>query len=652
MAIKFPRGRKALALFLLVLLFCLVVLAGRIAWIQFVDGPKLKEKVRLQLKDSQVLLSSRGTISDRNGRELAISSMTKSLYVNPGGLNKDPDTLAAQLAPILGMSAESIKERLAAQGSFVWLKRTLEPEVLDKVNALISSENIKGLEFVEESKRYYPCERLAAQVIGFVGTDDIGLAGIERTLDKEIKSGKVRQPLETDSRGIPIFKSILTFNPPKQGKNVFLTIDTNIQFIVEQRLDKVMTETKAKGATIIIMNPRTGEVLAMASRPTFDPNSFYNFSSNEWKNRAVSILYEPGSTFKTIVAAAGLQEKKVRQDEILEDKGYVEVSGRRIKNWSGESYGKVSFLKVLEDSINTGFVEVGMRLGADLLNQYARAFGFGQATGIELPGEENGLLFEANDMRDSDIATMAIGQSIAVTPLQLLTAVSAIANDGALLKPHIIKEIYNADGSVASAAGTEKIRQVIDPDKARELAGMMAKEVSEGGGKKASVKGYNFAGKTGTAEKLNENGVGYAAGQYIASFVGFGPVENPQVAMLVVIDNPSGVYYGGQIAAPVFSDVMSEIMRYLEVRPIGGAQSVVPIYANPAKTVAASIAPPSGKAIVPDLTGYSMREAGTVLANAGLGFIPQGSGVGVRQSVPPNTIVNLRTEVTVEFAPK
>ncbi|MBP2652098.1 MAG: spoVD 2 [Firmicutes bacterium] len=654
MAMKIPRGRKPIALLLVMLLGALVVLTARVAWIQFVNGSKLSEKVRNQLQESQVLLSSRGTICDRNGRGLAISNLTKSLYVNPGILNKDPDTLANELSAILGMQASEIKERLMVPGGFVWIKRTLEPEIYDKVKNLIDEEGIKGLDFIEESKRYYPSDRLASQVIGFVGTDDVGLAGVEMTLDKQIKSAEVRQPIDTDSYGIPIFKSILTFNPFKQGKNVNLTIDSTIQFIVEQRLDKVMNDTKARAATIIMMNPHTGEILAMASRPTYDPNYFYRANSAAWNNRAISVVYEPGSTFKTIVAAAALEEKKVRPDELLVDKGYIEVSGRRIQNWNGQSYGTVSFLKILEESINTGFVQVGMRLGAVCLNQYVRAFGFGQPTGIELPGEESGLLFETKNMRDSDLATMSIGQSIAVTPLQLLTAVSAIANDGVLLKPHIIKEIYNADGSLVLSMPPEQIRQVISPETARVLAEMMEKEVSEGGGQKAAVTGYHFAGKTGTAERLNESGSGYAPGEYIASFIGFGPVEDPQVAMLVVIDSPEGVYYGAQIAAPVFHDIMTEVMRYLGVRPLRGTQPVLnlPAAMPGSTTIKLGQPAPNGKASVPDVTGLTIRQAGIAISNAGLAIIPQGTGVAVSQSIAANAIVDPGTEIIVNFEPR
>ncbi|EAX48506.1 Peptidoglycan glycosyltransferase [Thermosinus carboxydivorans Nor1] len=653
--------RKRIFWFIFGVIVALVALGGRIAWIQFVQGDQLAEKVRYQLQDSLVLQSPRGAIFDRSGRPLAISSMAKSLYVNPDQFKQagqDAEAVAALLAPHLGLPAAEIKERLTVNGSFIWLKRTLEPEAANAVAALIKEHGLKGFDFVEENRRYYPNDSLAAHVLGFVGTDDRGLEGIEHALDKLIRGESQRQIIETDSYGTPIFKSIFALKPRQPGKSVYLTIDSTIQFIVEQSLDKAMAKTKAKGATVIVMNPRTGEILAMASRPTYNPNQFWRYSANERKNRAISIVYEPGSTFKAVVAAAALQEGLVRPDERFVDQGYIEVAGRRIKNWSGDSYGSVTFTDIIKNSINTGFVQVGMRLGAVRLTEYARHFGFGQATGIELPGEEEGILFNPREMRETDLATMAIGQSIAVTPLQLLTAMAAIANDGVLLKPHIVKEIRDESGMVVSASPTMPVRQVIGPDTARTLTAMLEKVVAEGGGKKATVPGYRFAGKTGTAERLKEGGGGYEAGHYIASFAGFGPVEDPQVVALVVIDDPQGAYYGGEIAAPVFSEIMTQVMRHLNIRPTNDLAMPQPKPANPAIVPGGGAdkgekrpAPP-GKVVVPDLRGKSMREVARELSQIGLALTPVGTGVAVGQGTPANTVVDPGTEITVYFEPR
>lgn len=642
--------KRRIAGFLTAVLMLLVFLAGRIAWVQLVQGKNLSERSETQLKESRGLLSPRGTIFDRNGRELAVSNLAKSLYANPSEI-KDPDEVAALLAPLVGMEAADIKERVTGGGHFIWLKRTLEPETAERVADLIKEHNLKGLAFIEESKRYYPNDNLAAQVLGFVGTDDIGLDGLEMALDGTIKGQLSEQVLETDSRGIPILESIFSFGTPKQGKNVYLTLDSTIQFIVENSLDKAMASSHAAGATVIVMNPRTGDVLAMANRPTYNPNQFYRYGAEQWKNRAVANIYEPGSTFKSIVAATALQEGLVSPTEKFVDNGYVIVSGRRIQNWSGDAYGTITFTDIIKESINTGFVQVGMRVGASRLTNYARNFGFGQLTNIELPGEVEGLLFKPEDMRDSDLATMSIGQSIAVTPIQLITAVSAIANDGVLLKPHIIKEIRNADGSVYSASSTQAVRQVISLDTARLLTGLLEKVVSEGGGKGAAVKGYRIAGKTGTAQKLREGGGGYYSGRYIASFVGFAPAEDPQLAVLVVLDDPQGSsYYGGQIAAPVAGEIFAQVLRYLDIAP---NTSMIPLMPKQPVQQPSQPKPPSaqtyGKVIVPDLKGKTMREASDILNKLGLSMVPSGSGVAVGQSIPANTLIDSGTEVSVYF---
>jgi len=644
---------RRIATFLFIIIVTLVGLAARIAWIQFVDGPKLTQRVQSQITENWTLQSSRATIYDRQGRELAISLPVKSLYANPKQLNKDAAAVAQLLAPLLQMPAEDIRERLVQDCSFIWLKRMLDADKSTAIATLIKEQGLTGLAFLEENKRYYPNESLAAHVLGFVGVDDVGLDGIEFVLDDIIKGDLVKRKVATDNRGVPIFNSVFNLTAPKQGKSVALTIDSTIQFIVEQSLDQAMAKTKAQSATVIVMNPRTGEILAMASRPTYDPNRFYQYSPAEWKNRAVSVIYEPGSTFKTIVAAAALEEKLVRPEDRFEDAGYVEVSGRRIKNWNDESFGNISFTEIIKYSVNTGFVEIGMRLGAEKLNAYTRAFGFGQHTGIELPGEEQGILFNPRNMRESDLATMSIGHSIAVTPLQLLTAVAAIANDGVLVKPHIIKEVYNPDGSLDYAVPTQPVRQVVSPATAKALTMMMEKVVSEGGGKLAAVPGYRFAGKTGTAEKLQADGSGYAAGHYIASFVGFGPVEDPQLAALVVIDDPQGVYYGGTTAAPVFSEIMTQVLRYLNVEPANNVLPV-PVAVNDVNAQADPLpvkpVDSTDKVIVPNVVGKTIREAGELLTQAGLAFIPKGSGIAVKQSIPPNTLVTKGTEIVVDFA--
>lgn len=544
------------------------IIVFRYAWIQLVEGKRLAEWVRIQTGDNQVMQSPRGMIVDRNGRELAVSIMTQSLYIDPNSV-KNANDVAAKLSPLIGISEKEILTDIAQGGGFVWVKHYLSMDEVTQVKKLIEDEEYNCLNFIDEAKRYYPNDMLAANVLGFVGTDDIGLDGIEQAYDKLIKGGVTETYVQTDTNDRPIFRSIFSQQRYKgdQCKSIELTLDSTAQFIVEQALDEAMAANDPASVTAIVMNPKTGEILAMGSRPSYNPNRFYDYAPENWKNKAVSFIYEPGSTFKSIVAAAALQEQTVTPNQMFVDPGYVIVSERRIQNWNGESFGTVSFTDIVKNSLNTGFAKVGLELGADKLTNYAKLFGFGEVTGIELPAEESGILFEPKEMRDSDVATMSIGQSIAVTPLQLITAVSAIANDGILMRPYIVKAVRNADGSEYEVTQPKEVRRTIESVTDKTLVGLLEAVVASGGGQKAAVRGYRIAGKTGTAEKIRSDGAGYMEGRYIASFCGFAPVENPQLTVLVVINDPTGVYYGGQIAAPVASRIFEQLFRLYQIEP-------------------------------------------------------------------------------------
>lgn len=643
--------------YFVVLILCLLfALCARYAWVQLVLGEPLSQHLLSQSGSQMTMQSPRGTILDRNGRELAVSMMTKSLFVDPNHV-QDADELAGWLAPILQLTEEEIKNDIAQGGGFVWVKRYLSYNEEKQVEQLINEKNLNCIGFKEESKRFYPNGPLAANVLGFVGTDDIGLDGIEQAYDRLIKGKTEKSFVLTDMKNKPIFDSIFLRNSPTENKckDVTLTIDSTAQFIVEQALDKAMLANHPQAVTAVVMNPQNGEILAMASRPSYDPNHFGDYAPETWKNRAVSFIYEPGSTFKAVVAAAALQENVVTPNQIFVDPGYIIVSGRRIQNWSGDSFGTIPFVDVVKQSINTGFVQVGMQVGAEKLTNYAKLFGFGEPSGIELPGEESGLLFDPKQMRDSDLATMSIGQSIAVTPLQLVTAMSAIANDGVLLKPHIVKAVKNADGSVYEQSQKEEIRRVIESSTDKTLVGMLEQVVSSGGGSKAAVKGYRIAGKTGTAQKIKSDGSGYMDGRYIASFCGFAPVENPQLTVLVIIDDPLGVYYGGQIAAPIAKDIFTQLFRYFHIEPSSDPFAGIPRPEEkktmPKVSEADPDAQPSapGKVILPDLSGKTLRQAAQELADIGLTLQPEGSGVAVWQSAAPRSSVDEGSTITVYF---
>ena len=665
---------------MLALIFVIVL---RYGWLQLVQGSELAERMRNQVGQDYAIQSPRGAILDRNGRELAVSTMTKSLFIDPSHVENAAE-VARNLAPLVKKTEAEILEDIKIGGGFVWIQRRLEQQEYENIRKMIQDKKYGNcLNFRDEAKRYYPNDVLAANVLGFVGTDDKGLDGIEQALDKYIKGEVTESFLYTDPRDRPILESIFERHG-YQGeycKTIELTIDSAIQFIVEQELDRAMAENDPVAVTCVALDPKTGEVLAMASRPSYNPNRFFDYEPEVWKNRAVSFIYEPGSTFKTVTAGAALQEGIVSPNQIFVDPGYVIVSGMRIQNWNGASFGTVTFADVVKQSLNTGFAQVGLQLGAEKLVMYARKFGFGDYTGIELPGEEAGILYTPDEMVDSDIATMAIGQSIAVTPLQLVTAMSAVANDGILLKPLIVKTIKNANGSVYSETHVEEVRRPIESATDKTLVGLLEQVVATGGGKKATVRGYRVAGKTGTAQKINEFGTGYSEGKYIASFCGFGPVENPRIALLVMIDEPSGSFYGGQIAAPVASRILAQVFRYMRIEPSDAPdpdEEELPEDVGEGDTSGASAIPKpeppkaetpepaveetpepveeipqndENEVTVPDFYHKSIRDAARLANEAGLKMETSGSGFAVEQSLDPGAVVERGTVITIKFSP-
>ena len=648
----------------LVMIGVLVILVFRYAYLQIVQGDALAQRMRDQSGYEFHIQSLRGAILDRGGKELAVSSMTKSLFVDPNHVydTHNPEEIASDIAPLIGLTEQDILDDIARGGGFVWVKRRLEHTEYEAVRAVIREKGYSDcLGFQNEAKRYYPNDALAANVIGFVGTDDEGLDGVEQALDPLLK-GEVREErLTVDGQRRPILDSIFAGRRVYGSdycKTVSLTIDSTIQFMVEQELDRAMAENNPDSITAIVMDPKTGEILAMASRPSYNPNRFWEYPQENWKNRAVAFIYEPGSTFKAVIAGAALQEAIVTPNQVFFDPGYVMVSGRRIQNWSNESYGAVTFTDIVKKSLNTGFAQVGLSLGAEKMMHYTRVFGFGERTGIDLPGEEEGILFSADDMRDSDIATTAIGQSIAVTPLQLVTAMAAIANGGTLMHPYIVREIRNPDGSVYEERTPREIRRVLEPTVDRTLIGLLEQVVASGGGMKAGVKGYRVAGKTGTAQKIRRETAGYLEGRYIASFCGFAPVEDPIFTVLVMIDDPrGGDFYGGQIAAPVASRIFTQLLRYAHVEPssntfaetTGGTEKGRSD--DEEKRMEAAATPPEGKAVVPDFTGLSLREAARLAELRGLTFESEGTGAAVSQSLSVNDIVDQGERVKVYFHP-
>lgn len=634
------------------LLAVLIMVAGvlvlRLFFLQIVDTSDLEAKNLSQVQVDRKLQSPRGTIYDRHESPLAMSVFTKSLYADPQMLKKNPEDIAELVAPYVSISKEAIVENLKEDTAFVWLDRMMEPDKSKAVEKIIEDEKLEGLNFVEESKRYYPNGNLAAQVLGFVGTEDKGLDGLEMVLDDELKGGLTKEVVATDRKGNAIFGSVLAQYLPDKGKSVTLTIDATVQFIAERALEQAMVDIKPAHASVIVMDPKTGEILAMANRPTYDPNHYDKGKEQDFKNIAVTNLYEPGSTFKPIIASAALASGKWTVDTVYNDTGSIMASGHVMQNWNGEGYGKVRLLEILKFSINTGMVRLGLTTGPEILSEYVHKYGFGQPTGIELPGEGEGLLFNPEEMADIDTASMSIGQGIAVTPLQMVRAFGAIANGGILMKPHIVKAYNNPDGTVASETQTESQGQAIPENVASTIVDILEKEVSEGGGNKAMVEGYHFGGKTGTAQKLNTEYGGYLDGRYIASFIGFGPVEDPKFVVLVAIDDQSnGSIYGGQIAAPVFKDIMSQLVRYYQISP--SVKEEVKVGATTVQTLPNPSKNSDGSVTLPNFAGFPYGAVRDWLNEAGLYFKPDGTGNAISQDEAPGSAAFPGDAITVHF---
>lgn len=652
--------------FLILLAFALVIL--RLFWLQIITGNELARRSVRQTTGEEKVYSPRGSILDRNGEELAVSIMSKSLYVDPQQMDdnpelwaqgekpkRDPRRLAADLlAPVLKMKADELFADFSSEGRFLWIKRAMEPDEADAVRQIIKENKFSGLHFLQESKRYYTKNSMAAHVLGFVGIDDNGLSGIEWALDSLIKGAENRKSEILDALGRPIAESGFNSATPPEMATVYLTIDNKMQYVLEKGLDDAIAKTHAKSAAVILMNPHTGEILGMASRPTYDPNKFSEYPMDALKNRAISIIYEPGSVFKPIVGCAGLSENLVTPNTPFYDGGAFNVADRTIRNWDGGSLGAITFTDVIKFSVNTGMADLGMKLGGQKLTDYTKKFGFGKATGIELPGEEDGILYDPEEMRLPDIATMSIGQGVAVSPLQMLRAICAIANGGELVKPYIVQKVVTPEGKVLMEGKKQVVRRVITEEVAEQMRYMMEQVVSDGGGKTARIQGYKIAGKTGTAEKLSENG-GYAAGVYIASFVGFVPSDSPQYAMLIMLDSPQGAFYGSQVSAPVFRDTLQQILVAQGIQPstttglpsldtLKRPENYKQIDQMPQMQIM-----PDGKAKIPNFAGLNIRQVAELIQQGRLVLIPHGSGIAKKQSVPPGTIFGPGALVEVWF---
>jgi len=472
---------------------------------------------------------------------------------------KEKERAIIQLSDVLNLSQEYLRERLYRKKAFIWIKRKLSIEEVEAVKKL----RIKHLGFIRESKRSYPNTYLASQIIGFAGIDNTGLEGIELFLDKYLKGSPGWGIFLRDARQsrLDVYEKM---SSPRDGMDIVLTIDQVVQYIAERELDKAYKAYHAKAASIIVMDPYTGRILAMANRPTYDLNEYKNVSKDQKRNRSICDLFEPGSVFKIVTAAAALEEKRLsEEDRIFCENGAYRVANHTLHDHV--AHGWLTFREVIEKSSNIGTTKVAQLLGANIVYKYIKLFGFGSKLGIDLPGEISGMVKEPRLWSKTSIGAIPIGHEVGVTTLQLASALSVIANGGELMKPYVIEEIRNKDGEVIQKSSPTLIRRVLSQDTASRISKMLTGVVEEGTGKMAQIPGLTSAGKTGTAQKIEPSGV-YSHNKFVASFIGFAPVEDPVVTIVVSIDEPRPYYFGGVVAAPVFRNVAADVVRYLKTK--------------------------------------------------------------------------------------
>jgi cell division protein FtsI (penicillin-binding protein 3) len=577
------------------------------------------------------LYGARGPIVDRHGASLATSTPAASLFAQPRAIG-DPVRVAAALAPIVDLPERELHAQLTSGKSFVWLRRKLAPDAAARVRGL----NEPGLGFLEEPLRLYPNRELAAHVLGFEGADG-GLEGVERAWNDTLAGTPGRAIVGRDALGREIAtQQVLT--SPTPGRGVMLTIDRTIQYLAEREIDAAYRRTSAKGAMAVAMDPRTGDVLALALRPTFNPNAFLDVASRDvWRNRAVTDPFEPGSTFKVILAAAALEEGVVRPDErIWAENGALTIAKTTIHDW--KKFGWLSFTEVLQNSSNVGSMKVGLALGRDRYHRYMTAFGFGAPTGIGLPGESRGVLRDPQRWSVLSLPTMSIGQEVSVTALQMVAAFGAVANGGTLVQPRLVKAEFDAEGREVRRIEPRALRQVISPETARTLSRMLVQVVDQGTGHHAAIPGYEVGGKTGTAQKLDPATRRYSRAPGVLSFIGFVPADEPRLVLLVLLDEPKTEKWGSEAAAPLFSAIAGPVLRYLEVAP----RDVAPIQiVTGTRTDGTGPAPvrlvstervESAGITMPDVRGRTLRQALALLAPLGIGVEIEGRGRVTQQT--------------------
>ena len=664
-----------------------VLVFGRLSYLQLIRHGEYLARAQRQQQRTIEITPKRGNIYDRSGRMLATSVPVKSAFAVPAEI-ADESLAARLLSGVLNIPQDVLETRMASSRSFVWISRKLPPEKVEAIEGL----NLKGVYFQDENQRFYPKRDLAAHVLGFVDPDEKGLAGIEYELDGQIRSKAEKIVVMADARQRWFDGGEAQH---ERGANVVLTLDEKIQYIAQRELLAAIEKTRAMAGSVIVMNPASGEILAMANWPRFNPNAASEAAAESRMNRAVAALYEPGSTFKLITLAAAFDQEVTRPEEVFDcENGAIYIAGHRIRDH--KPFGLLNVAEILAKSSDVGAIKIAVRLGAPRFYDYIRAFGFGSPTGIDLPGESRGLVHRLENWSAISIGSVSMGQEIGVTPLQLITAVSAIANDGLMPKPHMVKSVYVGE-KAPSADDSERAaeqKRVVRPQTAATLRRLMEGVVLYGTGTLARLDGWTAAGKTGSAQKIDPSTGRYSPTQLIASFTGFAPINKPAVTILVSLDSPVGLHEGGQVAAPVFKRIAEQVLAYLDVprdvplnpqliqaaykkrvaneatlledfsptdfsgqpeEPVAASNSLVTRDADarswavaraPEVTIAADEA---GDITVPDFAGKTMREVTELCLHLGLEPQLVGSNLAVQQYPEAGSKLRRGAKVTVQF---
>jgi cell division protein FtsI (penicillin-binding protein 3) len=657
--------------------FWMLAISARLVFLQVSEHNVLADRAHQQQQNAIETTPQRGELLDRQERELARSVETVSLFVDPSGFKQSGDMqcTADYLSAALGLKYSDLThqfQQAQAEGrKFLWIARRLDAAQGDRILSL----NLPGLESRKEPKRYYPNGSLAAHVLGFVGLDGKGLSGLEQSYNTKVAGEPGKLFVEKDGRGKPYESSEMASKP---GQTIVLTIDQSIQYKAEQAIQAAVERSHAKSGSVIVLDPHNGEILALANAPTFDPNNLGDAEPLTRRNWALENTYEPGSTFKVVAFSAAIEKKLVRPDDHIDcQMGSITVAGRLIHDH--HPFGTLTIAEALAKSSNVAAIKLGIRVGDDAMYDYITRYGFGKTTGIELPGEAQGIVRTVSHWQPSSIGSIAMGQEIGVTPVQMVAAFGALANDGIRVAPHLVREIRNSSGVVIYRPQSEE-RRVVSAETAITLRGMLEGVTLKGTAKKAQLDGYSAAGKTGTAQKIDPKTRAYSKTKYVGSFVGFAPVKNPAVVIIVVMDEPTGAYHGGDVAAPIFREIAEQILPELGVMPdidtktgpdliarvnpesangIRDQQArseqerratMPTVDSNGGKGGEVVYAVVSNKAILmPDLRGRSVRDVARTCAQLGLQIEAHGEGRVLKQNPTPGREVESGRVVYIDF---